>query len=180
MSRESDSLMSSPIDEVTARCSRAYHTGSLLLRGSPAAAGWILGWLSAEFAPHVLTGHALSAVRASPLERIACGLAVQRADTVLETALRETFGEDYNDAVHHPLEPYTARQPSLAGLVDAMRHRRRYSATTTDISYGRAVAAICSTCGVVPTCRRATGPPCSSMCPAGDGRSTRSAVRHIR
>lgn len=136
MSRESDSLMSSPIDEVTARCSRAYHTGSLLLRGSPAAAGWILGWLSAEFAPHVLTGHALSAVGASPLERIACGLAVRQADKVLETALREAFGDDYNDAVHHPLEPYTARQPSLGGLVGAMRHRRRYSATTTDIPYG--------------------------------------------
>ena len=128
--------MSSPIDQVAARCTRAYHTGSLLLRGSPAAAGWLLGWLSAEFAPHVLTGHALSAVRATPLERIACGLAVQKADTVLDAALRDTFGDDYNDAVFNPLEPYIARQPTLGGVVDAMRHRRHYSATTTDISYG--------------------------------------------
>ncbi|MCB0944382.1 MAG: alpha/beta hydrolase, partial [Mycobacterium sp.] len=136
MSRESDSLMSSMIDEVSACCSRAFHTGSLLLRGSPHAAGWILGWLSTEFAPHVLTGHALSVVGVSPLERIACELAGRRADTVLDTALRETFGDGYRDAVHHPLAPYTARQPRVGGLVDAMRHRSRYSATTTDIPYG--------------------------------------------
>lgn len=136
MSRESDSLMSSMIDEVSACFSRAFHTGSLLLRGSPHAAGWILGWLSTEFAPHVLTGHALSVVGVSPLERIACELAGRRADTVLDTALRETFGDGYRDAVHHPLEPYTARQPRVGGLVDAMRHRSRYSATTTDIPYG--------------------------------------------
>ncbi|AQT79388.1 carboxylesterase [Mycolicibacterium litorale] len=127
--------MSSPIDQVTARCARAYHTGSLLLRGSPAAAGWLLGWLSAEFAPHVLTGHALSVVP-SPLEKVASTLAVQRADTVLDTALLETFGKDYTKAVHHPLAPYTARRPNLAAVVEAMRHRRRYSATTTNISYG--------------------------------------------
>jgi len=86
--------MSSPIEQVTARCAQAFHTGSLLLRGSPAAAGWVLGWLSAEFAPHVLTGHALSAVP-SPLEKIAAGWAVQKADTVLDAALQETFGKDY-------------------------------------------------------------------------------------
>ena len=62
--------MSSPIEQVSACCNRAFHTGSLLLRGTPAAAGWILGWLSAEFAPHVLTGHALSVIP-SPLEKIA-------------------------------------------------------------------------------------------------------------
>ncbi len=127
--------MSSPIEQVTARCTRAFHTGSLLLRGSPAAAGWLLGWLSAEFAPHVLTGHALSAVP-SPLEKVASALAVQRADTVLDTALQETFGEGYTASVHHPLEPYTARRPHVAAVLDAMRHRRRYSATTTNISYG--------------------------------------------
>lgn len=106
-----------------------------MLRGSPAAAGWLLGWLAAEFAPQVLTGHALTAVP-SPLERLACGLAVRRADTVLDAALQETFGDDYLSAVHHPLESYSARQPTLAGLVDAMRHRGRYSAATTNISYG--------------------------------------------
>ena len=127
--------MSSPIEQVTARCTRAFHTGSLLLRGSPAAAGWLLGWLSAEFAPHVLTGHALSAVP-SPLEKVACALAVQRADTVLENALQETFGENYTDAVQHPLEAYTARRPNLAGVAAAMRHRGRYAKKTTNISYG--------------------------------------------
>ena len=83
--------MSSPIDQVTACCTRAFHTGSLLLRGTPAAAGWILGWLSAEFAPQVLTGHALSVIP-SPLAKIASALAVQRADAVLDSALRDTFG----------------------------------------------------------------------------------------
>lgn len=114
---------------------RAVHTGSLVLRGSPAAAGWTLGWLASEFAPHVLTGHALSALPL-PLGKVACGLAAQRADTVLETALRDTFGADYLDAVHHPLESYTARRPHVAGLGQAMRQRKRYSATTTNIPYG--------------------------------------------
>ncbi|WP_319437599.1 alpha/beta hydrolase [Mycobacterium sp. RTGN5] len=127
--------MSSPFEQVTARCTRAFHTGSLLLRGSPAAAGWVLGWLSAEFAPQVLTGHALSAVP-SPLEKIACALAVQKADTVLDAALQETFGRNYTDAVRHPLEAYTARRPSLAGVVEAARRRGRYAKKTTNISYG--------------------------------------------
>lgn len=126
--------MSSAIDVVSARCTRALHTGSLVLRGSPAAAGWVLGWLAAEFAPHVVTGHALSAL--PPLERAACGLAAGRAGAVLEAALREAFGEDYLSAVHHPLETYTARPPTLVGLAQAMRHRRRYCQATTNISYG--------------------------------------------
>lgn len=123
--------MTVAIDGV-ARCHRALQTGSLVLRGSPAAAGWLMGWLAAEFAPHVVTGHALAAL--SPLERAARALAVQRADSVLERALSETFGTDYRAAVRHPLD--RERQPSLAGLVDAMRHRKRYSATTTNIPYG--------------------------------------------
>ena len=127
--------MSSPIEQVTARCARAYHTGSLLLRGSPAAAGWIMGWLSAEFAPHVLTGHALSVVP-SPIEKVASALAVQKAANVLDSALAETFGGDYTAAVHHPLQPYSARRPNATAVVEAMRHRRRYAATTQNISYG--------------------------------------------
>lgn len=127
--------MTIAIDGVPARCHRALHAGSLVLRGSPAAAGWLMGWLANEFAPHVVTGHALSAL-SSPLEQAARALAVQRADSVLEGALRETFGDDYRSAVVHPLESSSARLPSLAGLVEAMRHRRRYSATTTNIAYG--------------------------------------------
>ncbi len=126
--------MRNAIDEVSARCATALHTGSLVLRGSPAAAGWTLGWLATEFAPHVVTGHALSAL--PPLQKVARGMAAGSADTALQAALRETFGEDYISAVHHPLETYTARPPSLAGLAQAMRHRRRYCQTTTDISYG--------------------------------------------
>ena len=114
---------------------RALQTGSLVLRGTPAAASWVLGWLAAEFAPHVVTGHALAALPL-PLERAATGLAAQRAESVLENALTKTFGADYLAQVHHPLESYIARRPSLAGLGQAMRHRRRYAATTTNISYG--------------------------------------------
>jgi len=120
---------------VPASCTRAVHTGSLVLRGSPAVAGWALGWLATEFAPHVVTGHALSALPL-PLERAACGLAGRRADTVLESALREAFGEGYLSEVHHPLESYAARRPHVAGLAQALWHRKRYAATTTDISYG--------------------------------------------
>lgn len=128
--------MSSPIEEVAALCARSYRTGSLLLRGTPAAAGWMLGWLSAEFAPHVLTGHALSALP-TPLTRLATGLAVQRADSVLTDVLRTTFGADYEKTVHHPGEPYTVRAPGVGRVLEAMRHRGRYcAADTTDISYG--------------------------------------------
>lgn len=123
--------MSSAIDGYN----RALRTGALMLRGTPAAAGWTLGWLANEFSPHVVTGHALSALP-SPLEKAACALAIQRADTVLESALTGAFGDDYRTAVRHPLHSADIRQPSLAGLVAAMRHRKRYSATTTDIPYG--------------------------------------------
>ena len=127
--------MSSAIDEIGVLCDRVYQTGSLLVRGTPTIASWVLSWLAAEFGPHVLTGHALSALP-SPLEPLACGLAAQRADTALDDSLREAFGDAYASAVHHPLEPYTARRPNLAGVVEAMRHRRRYAAETTNISYG--------------------------------------------
>ena len=127
--------MSSAIDEISGRCSQAVQASALVLRGSPALAGWVLGWLAAEFAPHVVTGHALSALPA-PVERVARGLAGQRADAVLDAALAETFGADYLSAVHQPLETYSARQPKLGGLVEAMRHRKRYAATTTNIPYG--------------------------------------------
>lgn len=120
---------------VVPRCDRALRTGALLLRGSPSAAGWLAGWVANELSPHVVTGHALAALP-SPLERAACSLAVQRADTVLETALTDAFGGDYRAKVRHPLESAGERQPSLAGLAQAMRHRKRYAATTTNIPYG--------------------------------------------
>ena len=120
---------------IAPRCDRALRTGSLVLRGSPAAAAWLVGWLATEFSPRVVTGHALSALP-SPLERAACALAVQRADTVLEAALAEAFGADYRATVRHPLDSAESRQPSLAGLTQAMRRRRQYSATTTNIAYG--------------------------------------------
>ena len=125
--------MGSAIDEAAAACVRTLQTGSMIVRGTPALAGWWLGWLSAEFAPHVLTGHALSAIP-SPLVPKAAKMAAQRADTVLSASLTETFGESYQDLVQQPLEPYTARRPHVSGLVSAMLRRRETA--TTNISYG--------------------------------------------
>ena len=127
--------MISAIDQLSALCTRTYRTGALLLRGTPAAAGWVLGWLGTEFAPHVLTGHALSVVP-SPLQRLASGLALQRADEVLEESLQQAFGADYQRLVRHPLQPDASRPPRVGHVIGAMRHRRRYSRSTTDISYG--------------------------------------------
>ena len=56
-----------------------YRAGALLLRGSPFAVGWFAGWLTTEFPPQVLTGHALS--RVSP--RVGTAWAAQRADRIL-------------------------------------------------------------------------------------------------
>ena len=128
--------MSSALDEVAALCAHTLRTGSLLLRGTPAAAGWVLGWMAAEFAPHVLTGHALSALP-SPLERAAAGLAFQRADGVLESVLTETFGERYAASVHHPLEPDASRRPHVARVIEAMQHRPSLSWKALLIFFGK-------------------------------------------
>ncbi len=135
---------------VTSRCSRigadalrlaadpigTYRAGSLLLRGCPSLAAWIAGWVSAEFPLHVVTGHALSAVGAPQIERIASGLAAQQADKVLGNALRETFGDEFAAMVRHPITTDTAWRPRSASLLHATRHRRRYAAQTLDIAYG--------------------------------------------
>ena len=125
--------MSKAIDEVAAACVRTVQAGSMIVRGTPAFAAWWLGWLSHEFAPHVITAHALSAIP-SPLVPKAAKMAAQRADKVLNAALSDTFGDSYLDMVHHPLEPYTARRPEVSGLVSAMLSRRETA--TTNISYG--------------------------------------------
>src|SRR6202050_2714877 len=70
----------------------AYRAGSLLLRGSPAVVGFVAEWLSAEFPPHVVTGHALSGVMPLSVGRIATGWAAQRADRILTAALMDSFG----------------------------------------------------------------------------------------
>lgn len=113
---------------------RSYQAGALIARGCPSLAAWLAGWVAAEFTPRALTGHALSAVRATPVDRISCSMASQRANAVLEEALSDTFGE--RDAhVVHPLE-FQATRPSLAGFWHATQHRRRYATATTNISYG--------------------------------------------
>lgn len=114
---------------------RSYAAGALIARGCPSLAAWLAGWISAEFTPQAITGHALSAVRATPLDRISCSMASQKANTVLEAALLETLGERSDAHVVHPLE-FQATRPSLAGFWHATQHRRRYATSTTNISYG--------------------------------------------
>jgi acetyl esterase/lipase len=113
----------------------AYRTGSLLLRGSPWVARFLAEWLSAEFPPHVVTGHALSGVTPLSVGRVATGWAAQRADRILTAALMDSFGPDYREQACHPITdgPAGSRR---GGLLQAAGHRRRYAAQTSDIAYG--------------------------------------------
>jgi acetyl esterase/lipase len=113
----------------------AYRTGALLLRGSPWVVRFLAEWLSAEFPPHVVTGHALSGVTPLSVGRVATGWAAQRADHVLTAALADSLGPKYREKARHPIgdDPTCARR---GGLLQATGHRRRYAAQTSDISYG--------------------------------------------
>lgn len=139
--------------DVRARCSRAgaevlrqglqlaagpigaYRIGALLLRGSPLLVRLVAGWLSAEFPPQVVTGHALSGVTSPVVGRVATAWAAQRADHILTAALEDAFGADYRDLARHPIghQPGGERR---GGLLQAAGHRRRYAAQTSDIAYG--------------------------------------------
>jgi acetyl esterase/lipase len=121
------SLAAHPVD--------TYRAAALLLRGAPQLAAWVAGWASREFTARVVTGHALSAIPASQLAAITSGLAAQRADAVLTTAMTDTFGAEYAEQVEHPVT-LAARRPSVAGLWHATKHRRRYATHTTNIPYG--------------------------------------------
>jgi len=111
----------------------AYRTGSLLLRGSPTVAGFLAGWLSAEFPPHVVTGHALSGVSPLSIGRVATSWAAQRADRILTAALQDSFGAQYHDSVCHPISDRPERR---GGMLHAAAGHRRYAAKTSDIAYG--------------------------------------------
>ena len=111
----------------------AYRTGSLLLRGSPTVAGFLAGWLSAEFPPQVVTGHALSGVAPLSIGRVATSWAAQRADRILTAALQDSFGAQYHDSVCHPISDRPQRR---GGMLHAAAGHRRYAAKTSDIAYG--------------------------------------------
>ena len=113
-----------------------WRAASILLRGFPSLAVWLVGWASTEFPLHVLAGHALTAINAGPINRVTSRLAAQRADRVLRDALGEALGEDYAQQVHHPVEELARRRHSVAGFWHATQHKRRYGASTTNISYG--------------------------------------------
>src|ERR1700761_6437771 len=134
---------------LTSQCSRAgvqalrlpagardtYRAGALLLRGSPFAVGWFAGWLSTEFPPHVLTGHALSRLSRPSIGRVGTTWAAQRADQALTAALEGSFGPDYRQLVSHPTPPQPACAPRSGGLLRQGSHQR-YAGQTSDISYG--------------------------------------------
>ncbi len=109
----------------------AYRTGSLLLRGSPTVAGFLAGWLSAEFPPQVVTGHALSGV--APLSKVATNWAAQRADRILTAALQDALGAQYRESVRHPISDRPVRR---GGMLHSAGGHRRYAAQTSDIVYG--------------------------------------------
>ena len=112
-----------------------YRAGALLLRGSPSAVGWFAGWLTTEFPPHVLTGHALSRVSHPSIGRVGNTWAAQRADKALTAALEESFGPDFRDEVAHPTCD-SAGGPPRNGLIPMVGPYRRYAKQTSDISYG--------------------------------------------
>ena len=110
-------------------------TGALLLRGSPCAVGWFAGWLSTEFPPHVVTGHALSRVSRPSIGRVGTSWAAQKADEALTAALEECFGPDFRDRVRHPTSVQSACAPR-GGLLRRPGPHQRYAGQTSDISYG--------------------------------------------
>jgi acetyl esterase/lipase len=127
MLRHGLQLAAGPVD--------AYRTGALLLRGSPWVVRFVAEWLSAEFPPHVVTGHALSGVTPLSVGRIATSWAAQRADHILTAALQESLGPEYRENARHPISDLPVCTPR-GGLLQAAGHRRRYAAQTSDIAYG--------------------------------------------
>jgi len=117
----------------------AYRTGVRVLRGSPMLASMAVGWLASEYPPRVVAAQALSCLRDERIDRFARGIAAQGADSVLDRALRDTFGDDYAELVRHPIEPADARRPAgrrRTARGRAVPRRRRYAASISDISYG--------------------------------------------
>jgi acetyl esterase/lipase len=112
-----------------------YRASALLLRGSPSALGWFAGWLSTEFPPHVVTGHALSRVSRPSIGEVGKTWAAQRADEALTAALVESFGPDFGDQVYHPTSEESECAPR-GGWLHRPGPHRRYAAQTSDISYG--------------------------------------------
>ncbi|OBA57331.1 carboxylesterase [Mycobacterium sp. 1100029.7] len=107
----------------------------LLLRGSPFLLSCVAGWLSTEFPPHVVTGHALSRVSAPAIGRMGASWAGQRAEQALSAALEGAFGAGYVDEVCHPAWEKAECAPR-GGLLNRPGPHRRYAAQTSDISYG--------------------------------------------
>ncbi|WP_102417047.1 alpha/beta hydrolase [Mycobacterium sp. 4858] len=113
----------------------AYRVGTLLLRGSPFALGCLAGWLSTEFPPHVVTGHALSRLAHPSIGRVGTSWAAQLADRALTAALDEALGPDFREQVCHPagIKPVCAPR---SGVLNRPGPHRRYAAQTSDIPYG--------------------------------------------
>ena len=110
-------------------------SGSVLLRGAPTLAGWLAGWAATEFTPHAVAGHALSTVGMPHFERLTNSWGAQRAGHVLTDALGAAFGDNFGELAQHPFDASHLRH-SVAGIWHATKHRKRFGASTTEISYG--------------------------------------------
>lgn len=137
----------------------ASKAAGLLLRGSPFALGWFAGWLTTEFPPHVVTGHALSRVSAPSIGRIGASWAGQRAEQTLTAALEASFGPDYADLVSHPAceESECSR---AAGCCTGRGRTRAMRLRHPTFRMARAVVTTCWTSGADTTWRRAVARRC--------------------
>src|ERR1700756_1684866 len=116
------------------RVTSAYRTSVRVLRGSPMLAAMAVGWLASEYPPRVLTAHALSSLRDERVDRFARALAAQGADSVLDRALRNTFGNHSAAWGHHRIK----RVIGLPSRRHTAPRRRRYAGSLSDIPYGPA------------------------------------------
>ena len=120
----------------------ASRAAGLLLRGSPFALGWFAGWLSTEFPPQVVTGHALSRVSTPSIGRVGATWAGQRAEQTLTAALEESFGTDYADQV--AIRP--ANNPSARPAVGCCTGRGPTAGTPRRPPTFRTVRVVATTC----------------------------------
>jgi acetyl esterase/lipase len=105
-----------------------------VLGAAQAVADMAGGWLLAEMPPHVLGAQAVSRISVGPVRGAAHSVAAQRADAVLDRALRDGLGQRYAERAVHPRTPSCREAP--VGLLTVARHRRRYTGRTADLSYG--------------------------------------------
>jgi acetyl esterase/lipase len=117
-----------------ANAAHAIDGSAVLLRAAPRAASWAAGWIASEFAPQLLNEVALNVAPTRPGRRFTANRSAQDDSLVLDNALRNCFGSDYASGVYHPVPaPSTGR---FGSMLQTAGRRKRYTASTADISYG--------------------------------------------